>query len=93
MVAARGPAIDGSLHEPVGLGARRACADTDPKLPRVSEWLADGLTHADAVSAVAGPNIAIADMLLAGVAPCTVSKARRFHGVEAGRDVNTRSPT
>lgn len=80
-------------HKPVGLGSRRACTDTDPKLSAISERLADGLPHADAVGAVTGANIAFAKMLFAGVAPRTESKARRFHRVGAGRHINIRSPT
>ncbi len=75
MIGARYATIEQRVDEPIGLGARRTCADTDLELSGISERLADGLTHADAVSAVAGPNIALTDLPFAGVAPRTVSKA------------------
>lgn len=93
MIAARYASIERSVHKPVGLGTGRASTDTDPKLSTVSEWLADGLTHADAVSAIAGTNVALADLLLAGVAPRTESKARRFHRVAAGNPDPAHPPT
>ena len=93
MIAARSTTIDGRVDEPVGLGSRRTCANTDPKLSTISERLADGLTHADAVSAVAGPNIALADLPFADMAPHPESKARGFYRVAAGSHINTRSPT
>jgi hypothetical protein len=93
MIGARSAAKDGRMHKPVGLGSGWACANTDPMLSAISKWLADGLTHADAVGAVAGPNIAFANLLIAGVASRTESKARRFHRVGAGNHINTRSPT
>ena len=93
MIGARSATIDGRVDEPVGLGSRRAGANTDPELSGLSEWLTDGLTHADAVGAIAGTNIAFANLLVAGVAPRTVSKARRFHRVGQASHINTRSPT
>jgi putative restriction endonuclease len=93
MIASRYAAIERRMDEPVGLGSLRTGADTDPKLSGKSERLSDGLTHPDAVGAVAGADITFADLLLAGVAPRTASKARRFHRVGAGSHINTRSPT
>ncbi len=93
MIAARRATIERRMHKPVSLGSGRTCANTDPKLSAILKWLADGLTYADAVGAVAGTNIAFADLPFAGVALRTVSKARRFHRVGQASHINTRSPT